>query len=53
MVLTHNARGYPLNIVINSELVIDFFFVPCPENVPTERRCNVNRIYFGFNKAFE
>jgi hypothetical protein len=51
--LTHNARGYPLNIVINSELVIDFLFVRCPEDVPTERRCNVDLINSGFDKAIE
>jgi hypothetical protein len=53
MILTHNARGYPFTIVINREFVIDFFIEGCPEDDPTERRCNVDFIYSGFDKAFE
>jgi hypothetical protein len=53
MILTHNARDYPFNIVINREFVIDFFLAAFPEDVSTERRCNVDFTYFGFNQAFE
>jgi hypothetical protein len=53
MILTHNARDYPFTIVINREFVIDFLFEACPEDVPTERRCNVDFTYSGFNQAFE
>jgi hypothetical protein len=53
MILTHTARGYPFTIVINREIVIDFFFAAFPEDVSTERRCNVDFTYFGFNQALE
>jgi hypothetical protein len=47
--LTHNARDYRFTIVINRELLIDFLFPDWPEDVPTERRCNVDFINSGFN----
>jgi hypothetical protein len=49
MILTHNARGYRFTIVINREFVTEFLFKGCPEDVPTERRCNVDFIYSGLD----
>jgi len=53
MILAHSARGYPLMIVINSELAMKFLFMGGVEDAPTERRRNADLIYSGAHQAIE
>jgi ribosomal protein S18 acetylase RimI-like enzyme len=45
-------RNYDIGKMV-IKFAIDFFFKRGPEDVPTERRCNVDFTYSGFNQAFE
>jgi hypothetical protein len=40
-------------IVINSELGMNFLFMGCIEDLPTERRCNADLINLGANQTSE